>query len=58
MHAAGKGNIYDAENPGIGKLNTLTFPLDRQSTLIPRPGYPLSQETPPRALQALRVPYH
>ena len=29
MYAAGKGNIYNAENPGIGKLNTLTFLLDR-----------------------------
>ena len=53
MHAAGKGNIYNTKNPGIGKLNTLTFPLDRQGILIPHPGYPLSQETPPRALRAL-----
>ena len=56
MHVAGKGDVYDAENPGIGKSNALIFPLDRRGTLIPRPGYPLSQETPPRALRALRVP--
>ena len=24
MHAAGKGNVYDTENPGIGKSNTFT----------------------------------
>ena len=24
MYAAGKGNIYNTENPGIGKANTLT----------------------------------
>ena len=58
MHAAGKGNVYNAENPGIGKSNTFTFSLDYQGTLIPRPGYSLSQETPPRALRALRVPYY
>ena len=52
MHIAGKGNIYNIENPGIGKVNTLTFPLDRQGILIPRPSYPLSQENP------LRVPYY
>ena len=58
MHTAGKGNVYNAENPGIGKSNALTFPLDRQGTLIPRPGYPLSQETPPRALRASQVLYY
>ena len=58
MHAAGKGDIYNTENPGIGKLNTLTFPLDRRGILILRPGYPLSQKTPPRALRALRVLYY
>ena len=42
MHVAGKGDVYDAENPGIGKSNAFTFPLDRQGILIPRPGYPLS----------------
>ena len=42
MHAAGKGDVYDAENPGIGKLNALTFLLNSQGILIPRPGYPLS----------------
>ena len=42
MHVAGKGDVYDAENPGIGKSNTLTFLLNRQGILIPRPGYPLS----------------
>ena len=49
MHITGKGNIYNVKNPGIEKLNTLTFPLDCQSILIPHPGYPLSQETPLRA---------
>ena len=58
MHAVGKGNIYNTENPGIRKSNTLTFPLDYQGILIPRPGYPLSQETPPRALRVLQVPYY
>ena len=52
------GDICNTENPGIGKSNALTFPLDYQGILIPRPGYPLSQETPPRALRALRVPCH
>ena len=42
MHTAGKGNIYNTENPGTGKLNTFIFPLNHQSTLIPRPGYILS----------------
>ena len=42
MYVAGKGDVYDAENPGIGKSNALTFPLDCQGILIPRPGYPLS----------------
>ena len=27
-YIAGKGNIYNAENPGIGKSNAFTFPLD------------------------------
>ena len=49
MHAAGKGDIYDVGNPGIGKSNTLTFPLNRQGILILRPDYPLSQEIPLRA---------
>ena len=42
MHAAGKGDIYDAENPGIGKSNAFTFPLDYQGILIPYLDYPLS----------------
>ena len=42
MYIARKGNIYNAENPGIGKLNTFTFPLNRQGTLIPRLDYFLS----------------
>ena len=50
MHAAGKGDVYDTENPGIGRVNAFTFLLDRQGILIPRPGYPLSQETPLRVL--------
>ena len=60
MHTAGKGNIYNIENPGIGKSNTLTFPLNRQGTLIPRPGYPLSQKTPrgPYGLYEYRIIKH
>ena len=58
MYAAGKGDVYNAENPGIGKSNTLTFPLNCQGILISRPGYPLSQETSLRAPRALRVPYY
>ena len=42
MHVAGRGDIYNTENPGIRKSNTFTFPLDRQGILIPCPGYPLS----------------
>ena len=29
MYVAGKGDIYNAENPSIGNVNALTFPLDR-----------------------------
>ena len=26
MYAAGKGDVYDVENPGIGKSNAFTSP--------------------------------
>ena len=39
MYIAGKGNIYNTENPGIGNVNTFTFPLDYQGISIPRPSY-------------------
>ena len=46
MHVAGKGNIYNTENPGIRKANTFTSLLNNQGILIPRLGHPPSQKTP------------
>ena len=46
MHVTGKGNIYDTENPGIGKANAFTSLLGSQGILIPRLGYSPSRKTP------------
>ena len=46
MYAAGKSNIYNTENPGIGKANTFTSLLGNQGILILRLGYPLPRKTP------------
>ena len=46
MYTIGKGDIYNAENPGIKKLNTFTSLTSNQGILIPRLGHPLPRETP------------
>ena len=46
MHAAGKGNIYNTGNPGIGKSNTLIFLPGNQGISIPRLGYPCPGKPP------------
>ena len=46
MYAVGKGDVYDVENPGIGKLNTLTSLPGNQGILILHLGHPLPRKTP------------
>ena len=46
MYVAGKGDIYDMENPGIGKSNAFTSLPGNQGILIPRLGHPLPRKTP------------
>ena len=46
MYAAGKSDVYDAENPGIEKANALTSLLGNQGILIPRLGHFLTRKTP------------
>ena len=46
MHIAEKGNIYNMENPGIGKSNTFTSLPGNQGILIPRLGHSLPRKTP------------
>ena len=51
MHAAGKGDVYDAGNPGIKKSNALISLPGNQGILIPRLGHPLPRKTPLGILQ-------
>ena len=53
MHAARKGDIYNAGNPGIGKSNTFISLPGNQGILIPRLSHPLPRKTPLGILQDL-----